>query len=248
MLYLKELKTIVIPSLLLAVTYGFMTVYFSLIDISEHRSTFQFASGIERNVNEFPALMLYSALIVLPIILSYSLYIEWSVKTSHQLMTLPVPRYKALLGKHLAVATVGAMLIAVITVFQRIWEVKLLAEFPIRYYIADPFLFAVSGVFLMAWLLGMVALIYGLMLYLRRLELWIGIVLFGFLFELSIMSMSAITPYVLDAAGISKVVRVPGYGMYHNEYVEFVEYGWLCFLGVVFLIAGLFVFHHRGES
>ncbi len=192
--------------------------------------------------------MLYSALIVLPIILSYSLYIEWSMKTSHQLLTLPVPRYMALSGKYLAVASVGIALVIVITVFQHIYEVRLLAEFPKRFFIANPFIFAFSETFSIIWLLGMVSLVYALLLFLRRLDLWVGMVFFGLLFALSVWSLKAMKPFLYDAAGIDEWLRVVGYGMYRNEYAGLIDSGWLFVLGSLYLFAGLYLFHHRGES
>ena len=247
-LYYKELKSIMMPCVLLIVLYLLFLVRFLYLDISTTADAYDYVRGTVRHFIELPYLMKYGTVFLLSVILAYSFYIEWMNKTTHQLLTLPVPRYTVMCCKYLSALSFGIVLLLVTTLFSYVFELKMLSALPERHHIANQCIFAWSGFSYISWLLGIICVVAGILYAVKRNRTITGIFSFTFLFVCSVKSVSTFEKWVTESYNMNEKYIIEGFGTFKNEYITLINSSYLFVLGLLFFFAGLYIFEKYSDS
>ena len=174
------------------------------------------------------------------------MYDEWNTRTSHQMLSLPVPGYNVMLYKYLVVLSMGIIVTMLITVYNYIFELKILLFDPGIFDASNQFIFAWTGFSLIFFLLGMASAIVGILTSMKRYHVVTGILLFTIFFTLSRQFIKLIKiPIEQHLFGIVDGTTwryIPGQNSFENVYIGLMNGCYSVFLGVLFLIIGLVVF------
>lgn len=123
-LYIKELKALKAPFIVLAITYVFFILYYLFVDVSHApRNLFFYRDTLQ--------LLILLNMLIFPGMFIYLFYDEQMNYTSHQLLSLPIPRYAVMLVKLLALLSISVAAALMISLCHYIVELKILV-------IADP--------------------------------------------------------------------------------------------------------------
>jgi len=246
MLYVKELKASIIPFLILVMTYIAFILYLLFSG-----AFFETISDGYLYYYRFIQKFLFMSLLIVPGIFMYSMYDEWITRTSHQMLSLPVPGYIVMLYKYLAVLSMGFIVTISITVYNYIFELKILSFNPGTFDVSNQFIFAWTGFSFVFFLLGMASAIVGILTSIKRYHVLSGILLLSLFFTLSGLFIKLvkipIDSYLFDLVDGNTWSYVPGQDSFENVYIGLMNGFYSIFLGLIFLIFGLFVFHNYND-
>ncbi len=245
MLYFKEMKTSLIPFLILVMTYIVFILY--LLYSGAFFETIYGYLYYHRFIQKF----LFMSLFIVPGIFMYSLFDEWNTRTSHQMLSLPVSKYIVILYKYLAVLSMGLVVSMLITAYNYIFELKILIYIPVKFHVSNQFIFAWAGFSLVFLLLGMACATAGILTSIKKYHVISGMLLFSLFFIFSGWFIKhikiQIDSYLFDLVDGNTWSYVPGQDSFENVYVGLMNGFYSVLIGLIFLIFGLFVFHKYSE-
>jgi len=246
MLYFKEMKASLIPFLILVMTY----IVF-ILNLLYSGAFFETISDGYLYYHRFIQKFLFMSLFIVPGIFMYSLFDEWNTRTSHQMLSLPVPGYIVMLYKYLAVLSMGFIVTMLITVYNYIFELKILSFDPGTFDVSNQFIFAWTGFSFVFFLLGMASAIVCILTSIKRYHVISGILLFSLFFTLSGLFIKLIKipieSYLFDLVDGNTWSYVPGQDSLENVYIGLMNGFYSIFLGLIFLIFGLVVFQKYSD-
>jgi len=183
-LYVKEIKRLSIPFLLILMIYGWFILSLHFTDFT----SVQYAMGGALNYYVMSKFVRIWSLLLIPGMFAYSLYEEYVMKTTFQMFSLPAPRYIKILYKYLAVLSMGIVVTAVITLYNYLFELKLQQLPNIEHSVTNPVHVALFGFSLILYLLGTVCTGAGILFSIKRYHIAVGIFLFILFFPFTGLS------------------------------------------------------------
>ncbi|MFC1538318.1 hypothetical protein ACFL6H_02755 [Candidatus Latescibacterota bacterium] len=179
LLYVKELKALSAPFLMLVATYLSFVFYLLFTDMSYMFKAYAF------NFRESLMAFMNISLLIFPGILFYTFYDEREQHTSHQMQSLPVPRYMILLQKFLALMSISAVIAVLLTLCYYIIDLRILVyTVPDNVFRRNPVLSTFRFLSLSYVMLGIGVLTTAVLSVIKRYHVLTGIVGFTLLFAL----------------------------------------------------------------
>jgi len=255
-LYLKELKRFALPFVFIVLIFGSFILYIRFSDVALDSNAFKYGAGSIQDYLKVSQSVMYGIIyVLLSLFMYFSLYEEWSTKTSHQMFSLPVPRYCVMLHKYLAVLTMGLVITVLITIYNYFCELKILTLFPEKFQMTNQLYHALNWFSSIIWLMGMACVIGGVLYGIKRYHVLIGFLLFAVLFKLSGVSIpfmkKMIEPSVFGFTDTHTWTHIPGLRIYDHvvagQEIGLINSMYPFFTGLVFLALGLYVFGKFAE-
>jgi|GEM_PF-5151690 hypothetical protein len=238
-LYLKELKALRGPFIILSGTYLFFVMFFLVIDVSQTPKNLYYY----RNILQ---VMVMLNMLIFPGLLIYSFYEEKMNNTSHQLLSFPVPRYAFMINKLLAMFSVAAAVALVLGLCNYIIELRVtvIAD-PKNYHFDDTKMIAFRFISVSYAKLCIAAATVGILSAMKRYRVISMVLIFGgfivlyeFIYRIiiRIYTHSVLTDeFARSAQAFDNLTFVV------NVYLPLIA-------GSLFLPVGLYVFHKYGDN
>ena len=235
-LYRKELKFLTKPFVVLVIIHIAGIVCLLLTDIPEYGDSWSFNAYVDTVKLHFAFLdfFMYGSVFLIPFLLGYSYYEEWSDRTSLQLLSLPASRSAVAWSKYYAVMTLGLFVPIGILIYHYLYDIKIsphIGQYPQPF--SSHVIFAFFTLCVITWIAGVLSVSAGVMTSVRTYRLAISITVFMVLSAVSWGMLHVISSSILSHSqtGLSDAGVYSGSGVVIRGIILVIESIFILFAG-----------------
>ena len=246
-LYKKELKTLIKPFFVLFMIHVAGIVYLLVTDIPDYNIELSLFTSYVEYIQEhyaFLNIFMYGTVCLIPFLLAYSYFEDWSDKTSLQLLSLPTKRNTVAWSKYCAAMTVGLFVPIGILIYHYLYDIKInphIGQPP------QPFLYHVFFAFftlcIISWIVSVVSVSAGVMTSVQKYHLVFGITAFVVLSAVSWGILHVITSPSLSFSQTAHSDT----GVFYSGYTGVIRGIILILESIFIMLIGQFIFEKYVE-